>query len=71
MAFGKKTVLPLSHAEQLRNHLSVFTETLNNLRELEEVISEELSEAAAKCHQLNQDLTDTRDAIARVRKVTG
>ena len=71
MAFGKKNTLPLSHSEKLRNHMNVFTETLDNLRSLELDIAEELNEVDEKRNVLNQDLNATREAIARVRQVTG
>ena len=71
MAFGKKNMLPLSHSEKLRNHMNVFTETLDNLRSLEVDIAEELNEVDEKRNVLNQDLNATHEAIARVRQVTG
>lgn len=70
MAFGK-TKLPLSNAERLKNHMSVFQDTLDSLTDLELSISEELDEVNEKQLMLNQDLSNTRSAIERVRTVTG
>ena len=70
MAFGK-TKLPLSNAERLKNHMSVFQDTLDSLKDLEIAISEDLAVVEEKQLMLSQDLLNTRSAIERVRLVTG
>ena len=70
MTFGK-TKLPLSNAERLKKHMSVFQDTLDSLTDLELTIFEELEEVDEKQRMLNQDLSNTRSAIDRVRMVTG
>lgn len=67
----KKTVLPLSNAEKLRNHMSVFHDTLLALEELESTISDNVDDLENTLDVLNQDLSNTRAAIARVKQVTG
>ena len=71
MIFGKKTVLPLSHGQALATHMSVFTETLNSLKDLELAVTEELHEVEEKHAQLKTDLSNVRNAIVRVKTVTG
>ena len=70
MAFGK-TKLPLSNAVRLKNHMSVFQDTLDSLKDLEIAISEDLAVVEEKQLMLSQDLLNTRSAIERVRLVTG
>lgn len=70
MIFGK-TVLPLSHGQALATHMSVFTETLNSLKDLELDVAEELHEVEEKHAQLKTDLSNVRNAIVRVKTVTG
>ena len=67
----KKTVLPLSNAEKLRNHMSVFHDTLSALEELASTISDNVDDLENTLDVLNQDLSNTRAAIARVKQVTG
>ena len=67
----KKTVLPLSHAERLTNHMSVFTKTLNGLQDLELEISEDLTEAEESVAKLTADRKAVKEAIERVKRVTG
>lgn len=70
MAFGK-TKLPLSYAERLKNHMCVFQDTLDSLKDLEIAISEDLAVVEEKQLMLSLDLLNTRSAIERVRLVTG
>ena len=70
MAFGF-TKLPLSHAERLNNHMSVFTETLNNLQDLRFEIADELSAKESEVIKLRDDLADVVKAVERVKLVTG
>lgn len=66
-----KTVLPLSHAETLRQHMQVFQETMDNLTELELCITEELGELEVQVETLKTDRENVQAAIKRVRQVTG
>lgn len=66
-----KTKLPLSNAERLNTHMSVFTETLNNLQDLRLEIADELSTKESEVIKLSDDLADVVKAVERVKLVTG
>lgn len=66
-----KTKLPLSNAERLNTHMSVFTETLNNLQDLRLEIADELSAKESEVIKLRDDLADVVKAVERVKLVTG
>lgn len=66
-----KTKLPLSNAERLNTHMSVFTETLNNLQDLRLEIADELSTKESEVIKLRDDLADVVKAVERVKLVTG
>ena len=70
MAFGF-TKLPLSHAERLNTHMSVFTETLNNLQELRLKIADELSTKESEVIKLRNDLDATVQAVEHIKLVIG
>ena len=70
MAFGF-TKLPLSHAERLNSHMSVFTETLNNLQELRLEIADDLSTKENEVIKLRGDLDAVVKAVECVKLVTG
>ena len=65
------TKLPLSNAERLNTHMSVFTETLNNLQDLRLEIADELSAKESEVIKLRDDLADVVKAVERVKLVTG
>lgn len=69
--FGNKQVLPLTHDERLRNHMSVFTETLKGLEELSADLSTEITVHESKLTELQKTHKQTQEAIQRVKAFTG
>ena len=71
MYFGKKQVLPLSHAERLQNTMKAFTQAKDELTDLRLEIAEQIDEHEAAILTLRKDQQAVVESLQRIKSITG